>query len=125
MVDAVRSFADASHAQAVSPPAGALVVLLVVLAASSLTLWVLIRRATSHRRWVALSEWARDSGFRYRPEALAKPPPPLDAMRGVRARVRICLSDGRSTLVEAVTDSQPAPATGTDAPKAWGGDPGG
>jgi hypothetical protein len=44
-----------------------LLTLLLVVAASSVTFWLIVRRATSHRQWVAFSDWARDKGFRFPP----------------------------------------------------------
>ena len=48
-----------------------LLALLGVLGMSCLTFWLLVRRATSHRTWVALSDWGRSRGFRYHPLGLA------------------------------------------------------
>src|SRR5437588_5003182 len=58
-----------------------LITLLVLLAASLVTFWVLIERATSRRQWVALSEWSRQRGFAFRRCDPAQPPAPLDALR--------------------------------------------
>lgn len=72
--------------------------LLAILAASSVTLWLLVRRATSHRQWVALSEWARESGFRFSRSAPTDPPEPfVSGLKGM-ARVRLRL-DGRATTL--------------------------
>src|SRR5690348_11748475 len=54
--------ADPSH---VSPPIPVLIVLLLTVGAASAMFIVLVWRATSHRRWVALGEWARERGFRF------------------------------------------------------------
>src|SRR5947207_6564714 len=73
----LMSAADPSH---VSPPITVLVVLLLTVGAASAMFIVLVWRATSHRRWVALSEWARERGFRFDPRPLRAPVPPLDAI---------------------------------------------
>jgi hypothetical protein len=101
------SAADPFH---VSPPIPVLVVLLLTVGAASAMFIVLVWRATSHRRWVALAEWARERGFRFDPKPLRAPAPPLDAIRGTGPRARICLTDRRTLLAEIQTES-PAPTT--------------
>ena len=98
-----------------------LLTLLVVLAASSVTLWLLIRRATSHRQWVALSEWARDHRFRFSrvpPEAV---PPPFHVLQNTTAVVRISLTKGTMTLLqlEAQSAAARAPKAGSEARILW------
>ena len=88
---------------AVSPPPFSplvLFTLLTVLAASGVTLWVLVRRATSHRRWVALAEWARENGFRFSRAATGEPPGPFGQLRDPPPVVRLQLSRGPTTLVQ-------------------------
>src|SRR5687767_1502440 len=77
-----------------------LITLIVVVAASSVTFWLLVRRATSHRQWVALSDWARDTRFRFSRAAPTEMPPPLDVLRNVSPTVRLSLSKGPTTLVQ-------------------------
>src|SRR5687768_179911 len=77
-----------------------LLTLIVVVAASSVTFWLLVRRATSHRQWVALSDWARDTGFKFAKAAPTEVPPPLDVLRNVSPTVRLSLSKGPTTLVQ-------------------------
>jgi len=101
--------ADPSH---VSPPITVLVVLLLTVGAASAMFIVLVWRATSHRRWVALAEWARERGFRFDPRPLRAPVPPLDAIRGTEPRARICLTDRRTLLAEIQTETA-APVTTT------------
>lgn len=77
-----------------------LLVLAAVLGMSCATYATLVRRATSHRQWVALSEWGRDAGFRFvkcDPERL---PPPLDQLTTRRPVVRISLGGPRGMLLE-------------------------
>ena len=49
------------------PPFSPLVLLTLILivATSSVIFWFLVRRATAHRQWVALSDWARDHGYSF------------------------------------------------------------
>src|SRR3954471_21802532 len=64
-------------------------------------------RWTSHRRRIALGEWAREKGFRF--ATRGECPGPLSALE---ARVAICLSDVEGNtdvrLLELTTDSTPA-----------------
>ena len=83
--------------------------LLAVLAASCVMYWLLVRRWTSHRQWVGLSEWARDAGFRFVPLAGAGPPAPFDGLReSDRPRVRLHLAKGETALLQLESD-RPAP----------------
>lgn len=84
----------------VSSAPGALVSLLVVLLASAGMYWVLVRRSTSRRQWVALGEWARDAGLHFRREPPDRPPEPLDALAAKSPRVRLCLMDDVTSLVQ-------------------------
>jgi hypothetical protein len=74
--------------------------LLVVLAASGVTFWLLVRRATSHRQWVALSDWARSRGFRYHPIADGEPPAPFSVMPGKRPSARLWLASRTAELLQ-------------------------
>src|SRR6476646_2166451 len=100
------SAADPSH---VAAPIPVLIVLVLTVGAASAMFILLVWRATSHRRWVALSEWARERGFRFDPRPLRAPVPPLDAIRGTEPRARICLTDRRTLLAEIQTEAA-APA---------------
>lgn len=77
-----------------------LLVLLAVLGLSCLTFWLLVRRATSHRRWVALSDWGRNHGFRYHPIADGEPPEPFSVMPGARPTVRLWLEGRAGQLLQ-------------------------
>jgi hypothetical protein len=77
-----------------------LLTLLVVAAASSVTFWLLVRRATSHRQWVALSDWARETGFRFARKPPNQIPSPLDALRNVAPVVRLSLFKGPISFVQ-------------------------
>jgi len=93
------------------PPFSPLVLLtlIVIVAASSVTFWFLVRRATSHRQWVAFADWARDQGFRFARAGPAGVPEPLNLIRNTTATVRLRLTKADTSLVqfEAVT---PVPA---------------
>jgi hypothetical protein len=98
---------------------GIFLTLLAVLGASAATLWVLVRRATSHRRWVALSEWAREYGFRFSRSAEGEPPAPFDTLREPRAVVRLQLARGPTALVQFEHgETAPSPASPAPAPPA-------
>lgn len=102
-----------------------LLVLLGVLGMSCLTFWLLVRRATSHRTWVALSDWARSRGFRYHPIGAGnarrggerpgrEPPAPFSTLPAARPAVRLWLAGATTQLLELQPpDASPArPATG-------------
>lgn len=80
-----------------------LLVLAAVLGTSCATYAALVRRATSHRQWVALSDWARDAGYRFASCDPQRPPPPLDQLPAGRAAVRMCLTGPQGTLLEVQT----------------------
>jgi hypothetical protein len=104
-----------------------LLVLLCVLGLSCLTFWLLVRRATSHRRWVALSDWARARGFRYRPIGDGEPPEPFSVMPGARPRVRLWLASEGVELLQLEPPDAGSPASagaGTAPAKAGGPDDG-
>lgn len=94
-----------------------LLTLLAVVAASSVTFWLLVRRATSHRQWVALSDWARDSGFRFNRAEPGKVPAPLRAPESLSPVVRLSLSKGPTTLLQ-VECAAPQAAAGKP-PVVW------
>jgi hypothetical protein len=89
--------------------------LLTILGMSAATLWVLVRRATSHRRWVALAEWAREKGFRFDKIQVGEVPAPFGLLQGARPLVRQQLSRGPTTVMqfehgEAAPQANPAVA---------------
>ena len=65
-----------------------------------MTFWLLVRRATSHRQWVALSDWARETGFRFARKAPGEIPAPLNALRNVAPVVRLSLFKGPISFVQ-------------------------
>jgi hypothetical protein len=93
-----------------------LLTLVAVVAASSVTFWLLVRRATSHRQWVALSDWARDHGFRFSRTGPDKPPPPFNLLQNTAPLVRLSLAKGPTKLVQLET---PAAGSQQGKPVAW------
>lgn len=77
-----------------------LLTILLVVATSSVTFWLLVRRLTSRRQWVALSEWARDTGFQFTRDAQGTPPAPFADLPNVRPVVLMQLSKGPTTFAQ-------------------------
>lgn len=77
-----------------------LLTLIAVVVASSVTFWLLVRRSTSHRQWVALSDWARDMGFRFNRAEPDQAPAPIRAIQSLSPVVRLSLSKGPTTLLQ-------------------------
>jgi hypothetical protein len=71
--------------------------LALILAISTMMFWVLTERSTSHRRRVALGEWAREEGFRLRFDLL-DPPEPFDLLTGTGLGVRTALTDRKGIV---------------------------
>ena len=96
-----------------------LLTLLLVAAASSAVFWLLVRRATSHRQWVAFSDWARERRFRFRRAGPDAVPVPFDSLRTAAGSpapsVRLSLGKGPTHLVqlEATGPAATAPAPGS------------
>jgi hypothetical protein len=88
-----------------------LLALLSVLGISCLTFWLLVRRATSHRQWVALSDWGRSRGFRYHPIAETELPQPFDALPQPRPAARLWLAGKTSQLIQMQAQGGVATAT--------------
>lgn len=95
-----------------SPPFSPVILLtlLLVVGASSVTFWLLVRRATSHRQWVALSDWARERRFRFDRIGSASAPPPFDTLQNTTPLVRLSLSKGPTTLVQLEAAGPPGSA---------------
>lgn len=100
-----------------SPPFSPVILLtlLLVVGASSVTFWLLVRRATSRRQWVALSDWARERRFRFDRIGSAPAPPPFNKLPNTTASVRLSLSKKSTTLVQ--LESASATATSSRAPE--------
>ncbi len=75
-----------------------LVVLIVVLALSVTMFVALVRRWTSSRVWVSISDWARARGYRASVKDCPAPPP-LDALKNTQLLSQVCVSDGTSSLM--------------------------
>jgi hypothetical protein len=92
-----------------------LLTLFLLLGGSSVTFWLLVRRWTSHRQWVALSEWARETGYRFRKTGNSLPPP-FDTLAGERPRATLYLSRGPSSLLQIECAGPAAAVPGQSAP---------
>ena len=90
-------------------------VLALILAGSSITFWFLVRRATSHRRWVSLAEWARETGFTLRACDPDRLPPPLDALAAQQPRIVVCATNKTSMIIQmqTVLSSRQLPLSGS------------
>src|SRR4051812_16935141 len=91
-----------------------LFVLLLVLAASTAMYWLLVRRATSHRQSVALSDWASDEGFLHARNPGAAPPAPFDTLPQAHqpmVRLQLARRDGTMLLqLQRGTPGETSPA---------------
>src|SRR5258706_11691298 len=86
-----------------------LAVLGVILAASSATFAVLVRRWTTRRRWVSMSEWGKQRGFTLKTLDVARLGPPLEALRKFGAQPATCLEAVSTQIVQVTTDPPPRP----------------
>ncbi|HEY8750076.1 MAG TPA: hypothetical protein VIM11_18980 [Tepidisphaeraceae bacterium] len=94
-----------------------LLVLGTVLFASAMTFAILVRRWTTQRHRVAMTDWGRQRGFELQTSAdVSRLGPPLDLLKQYAAQPAICLDDGRTRLVEVAADpparSDGRPGTG-------------
>src|SRR5881394_1750238 len=96
-----------------------LLTLVVVVVGSSVTFWLLVRRATSHRQSVALSDWARDHGFRFTRVAPDRPPSPFHLLQNTTAVTWLSLSKGSTTFLQVEAAPAGAPAPGADRRILW------
>jgi hypothetical protein len=97
-----------------------LLTLLVVVAASSVTFWLLVRRATSHRQWVALADWARDHRFKFSRTSPDVLPAPFHVLQNTAALVRLSLTKGATTLLQLeASGAAPAARSGADRRVLW------
>ena len=91
-----------------------LTLLAIILAGSWITFQILARRAMEDRHAVALSEWGRDRGFRFRIWAADDPlPPPLNAVSKHRLRPCSPLPDRQTGHADAHRELRP-PIRDTD-----------
>jgi hypothetical protein len=85
-------------------PVVMLLTIIVILAASSLMLWVLIQRETSHRFLEAMREWARESGFRCHKTPPEKLPEPLNDIARNDPRAKHLLTSKKATFLQFSTE---------------------
>jgi hypothetical protein len=92
----------------VIPPAVPLV-LIFVIASSCAVYWMLIRRWTEQRKWLALSDWAAENGFKLHGERNAVAPDVLCTLTTPPPRVLISLHDPDTAAVQVETLTSPNP----------------
>ena len=92
-----------------------LLVLLAILAASSLTFAALVRRWTTHRARVVLGDWAREAGFRFHPAPGDLLPPPLHLLATQRAVIHAALLS-HATFIARITTAAPPHASRIPSP---------
>jgi hypothetical protein len=92
----------------VIPPTVPLV-LIVILAASCVVYWMLIRRWTEQRQWLALSDWAAENGFKLHGERNAVAPDVLRTLTTPPPRVLVSLHDPDTIAVQVETLNNPNP----------------
>src|SRR5436190_21662302 len=81
-------------------PVAPLIVLSLVFGASLLMFAVLARRWTSHRLWVELQDWSRESGYHLARTENAQVPPPLSQLTKLNPRVRWMLSNEDTSILQ-------------------------
>jgi len=110
---AVRFFWGAISAWAV--PARELVgvfgALVVIIGASSGIFWLLVRRWTTQRHWVALSDWADENRFKLRGEERAVGPEILKQLTQPAPKILVSVNDVDTGIVQ--IEAQPPKGKGT------------
>jgi hypothetical protein len=89
-----------------------------ILFASALTFTILVRRWTSQRHRVAMTEWGRQRGFQLEMSAnVGTFGPPLNVLKQYSPQPAICLDDGRTRIVAVLADppASVGPRQGEDA----------
>jgi hypothetical protein len=80
---------------------------LTVLFISALVFTWQVRRWTTNRRWLALWDWSRMSGYRFS-RTEQSPPAPLDILRDRNLRMTTSLTDGKTWLMQLEDATDPA-----------------
>ena len=82
----------------------------VILFGSALTFSILVRRWTTQRHRVAMSEWGRQRGFRLEIAADVRTfGAPLNVLGGYNPQPAVCLDDGRTRILAVVADPPARP----------------
>jgi hypothetical protein len=89
-------------------PAAVPAALAVILLASSVMFWLLVRRWTADRAWQGLTEWAQANRFMLRGEKLAVAPEVVRLLSKPEPRILLSLNDADTTLVQIETPLTPA-----------------
>jgi len=100
-----------------------LLTLLGVLVISYGMFWLLSQRATTRRHWVAMSEWAREAGFRLQPPELTLPPliAGLPGPQGGTPQVRLSAASDTTLIIQFQTAPVRRDVTAPPAPLFPGG----
>src|SRR5687768_12127849 len=93
-------------------------VLIFVIASSWAVYWMLIRRWTEQRRWLALSDWASANGFKLHGERNAVAPEVLRTLTTPPPRTLVSLHDRDTAAVQVETLVNPNPRK-KDEPARW------
>jgi hypothetical protein len=93
-------------------------VLLAILASSSLVYWALVRRWTTQRHWLAMSDWAESHGLTLRRDAKALLPRDAMNLADPPPRAVLSLSDRTTDIVQILIPKGPSKAT-QDRPMRW------
>src|SRR6476646_10228798 len=115
---AVRFFWGAISAWAVPATelAGVFLSLVVIIGASSGIFWLLVRRWTTQRHWVALSDWADENRFTLRGEDRAVGPEILKSFTQPAPKILVSVNDPDTGIVQ--IEAQPPRGRGTQ-PVRW------
>ncbi len=91
--------------------AGVFLSLVAIIAASSGIFWLLVRRWTTQRHWVALSDWADENRFKLHGEDRAVGPQVLKNFTQPQPKVLVSLNDVDTGIVQ--IEAQPPRGKGT------------
>jgi len=89
--------------------------LAVILAASLAMFLLLVRRWTTQRQWVSLSEWAKEHAFKFRSTDPNELPAVLQPLRVSNVQIRLHLCSEGITVAQLSTD----PPSGRTEPNVW------
>jgi hypothetical protein len=84
---------------------------LAVLIVSCLVYWLLVRRWTTQRAWLAMSDWAEEHGLIFRREAKAVVPQVIQALADPPPRAVMSASNGEVEVAQVVMPKGPNKAT--------------
>jgi len=91
--------------------AGVFAALVMIIGASSGIFWLLVRRWTTQRHWVALGDWADENRFALRGEERAVGPEILKSLTQPAPKVLVSVNDADTGIVQ--IEAQPPKGKGT------------